>query len=552
MAWTVFACLCLLLGSVAEKLHVISPFDVVIFPHSAAISLSYLSWTTQSLPIEDWYVSFWVQIKAGTPSNAKLLQVTTADRKLFYVTWPTAAVPAFTYDGNIHIVTGTVHPPFRQENKWIHIVFGYSLSRSYGVATLRESFNNQFTVNWIETIGIGSEFALQGPVSEGPFFVRTKQGYYVDVVVGVGEYMNDVEAQEIVGKTFLCSNPAGGSSCRECHISCASCDTDNLCTACRAEGLYAASKVADGAACVCNAGTGAAPATLHFHDQCGLCHESCEVCGNAGDANSCRGCADSHAGLSSHSGIGTCVCKAGFSPKVSPTPWDACVSCVESEVQCMTQEQADFINHVADAYSLPCLIEALDHRICYYNALPACDCTPNPMEQIIGPFTEESTGTARPTTAQCYELLKAQWPFITYWFRTLFPDFRGPADASDSDILAIKSILYLWIQQFGPAEIGGWTNIKSAVNGEAANWANYLAWVDFKPGFSLDAGATVFPFPVHLLSWLQTLCAQGTAVCKELALFNLKSTVCHTSTCPAAVLELCSQVSPTSDCVLSR
>ena len=356
----------------------------------------------------------------------------------------------------------------------------------------------------------------------------------------------------MVGKTFLCSNPAGGSTCRECHISCASCDTNSLCTACRAEGLYAASKVADGAACVCNSGTGAASATQHFHDQCGLCHDSCEVCGIAGNASSCRACADIHSGLPLHSGLGACVCKAGFTPKTSPTPSDACVNCVGSEAQCMTQEQADFINHVADTYSLPCLMETPNHRICYYNALPTCDCTPNPIEFVIGTITDEETGLARPTTGQCYELLKAQWPFITYWFRTLFPDFVGPADATDADILAIKSVLYLWIQHFGPAEIEQWADIRSAVNGNAPDWANYMAWVDTSPGFSLDSGTSVLAFPTDLLNWLQASCSQGTVLCNELTLFNLKSTVCQTSACTSGVLELCSQISPTSNCVLSR
>jgi len=174
MGWVVFAYLCLLIGSEADKLHILSPFDAAVFPNSTSLSLSYLSWTTQSFPIEDWYVSFWVQLKAGTPSNTRLLQVTTSYRKLFYVTWPNAAVPTFTYDGRSHPVTGTVLPPFRQENKWIHVVFGYSWGRSYGVASLRESFNNQFMVSWSEVVGVTSEFALLGPVSVENFSVRPR------------------------------------------------------------------------------------------------------------------------------------------------------------------------------------------------------------------------------------------------------------------------------------------------------------------------------------------------------------------------------------------
>ena len=178
MAWALFSYLCLLLGTLADELNVISPFHVFALTAAtedgAAVSLSYMSWVTKSLPIDDWYVAFWVQIKAGTPSSARLLQATTASSKLFYVTWPSTSVPTFTYDGNSHPVTGTVVPPHRQENKWIHMVMGSNAGTSFGVASLREGFNNQFTVSWSATIWITSDLIVQGPVSASPFAVSSK------------------------------------------------------------------------------------------------------------------------------------------------------------------------------------------------------------------------------------------------------------------------------------------------------------------------------------------------------------------------------------------
>lgn len=178
MVRVLFSYLCLLFGALTHELNVISPFDVVVLTAAtkdgAAVSLSYMSWVTKSLPIDDWYVTFWVQIKAGTPSNARLLQATTANAKLFYVTWPNISVPTFTYDGHSHPVTGTVLPPHRQENKWIHIVMGSNGGTSFGIASLREGFNNQFTVSWSATIWIASDLMVQGPVSANPFTVSAK------------------------------------------------------------------------------------------------------------------------------------------------------------------------------------------------------------------------------------------------------------------------------------------------------------------------------------------------------------------------------------------
>lgn len=291
--------------------------------------------------------------------------------------------------------------------------------------------------------------------------------------------------------------------------------------------------------------------SLKFHDICGPCHESCRHCGIEGNANSCRSCADSNAGLPPHSSIDACACKAGFLPKLSPTPLDVCVNCIETDVQCMTQEQAEFINHAAETYSLPCLIESTDHRICYFNALSTSGCSPDPIEEVAGHITDENTGTTRPTSAQCYELLKAQWPFIIYWFRTLFPAFVGPADASDAELMAIRSILFLWIQHFGPNEIAQWTDIKTAVNGEAVGWGNYIAWIGASPGFSLDSGDTELAFPSDLQSWLVSSCHEVTSTCKELAIFNLKSTVCDKTLCSSRLRELCFEVNPSSSCASS-
>lgn len=215
----------------------------------------------------------------------------------------------------------------------------------------------------------------------------------------------------------------------------------------------------------------------------------------------------------------------------------------------MSVEQADFVKYVATAYSLPLLIESASHFFCFFEPKPTLDCTPDPIETLIGPITDYAT-VAKPTKHQCYNLLTAQWPFLTHWFDQLFPNFVGPQGATVDELLKIRSVLYLWILRFGPSEVNSWTDIKNMVKAQASEWANYMAWIETTPGISLQSSIPPTPFPADLLAWLSASCSGVTVGCKDLDVFNLKSIVCDAA-CAAPVNGYCLHVKPGSACATS-
>lgn len=358
----------------------------------------------------------------------------------------------------------------------------------------------------------------------------------------------------LASTTFLCGNPTTGSACKACHPSCQSCDLEaGICDACMAGA--AAAKIADGAACVCKAGTGTNYPNL-YHATCLPCHASCSTCGYYSNVYWCRTCAAFGATLPIYSALGTCECRTGYVAAVSPTTActpicsPGCSNCIGPHVsECMSIEQANFVKYVATAYSLPLLTESASHHFCYFEPKPIVECTPDPIETVVGPITDYET-VARPTKYQCYNLLTAQWPFLTHWFNSFFPGFVGPQGATENELLKIKSVVYLWILRFGPSEINSWTTIKNMIKASGSAWANYMAWIETPPGVSVQPSLPPDDFPADLLDWLTTSCSGVTVGCKDLDVFNLKSTVCD-SACTAPTKGYCAHVKPGSVCAAS-
>ena len=218
----------------------------------------------------------------------------------------------------------------------------------------------------------------------------------------------------------------------------------------------------------------------------------------------------------------------------------------------MSPEQADFAQSgIVSTLGLPKLTETFYHLICYRTPLPTTTCTPDPIEYVTGPIVDYAT-VAKPTRFQCYSLLTSQWPWVTYWFNRLFPTFEGPASITYTNLNTVKTVLKMWILEFGPAEMDTWTDIKAAMNGVGENWQNYLAWIDSDSGFSTDAGATVHPFPAKLLASLQASSYGRTSQSDELKqTINKYSTVCNNADCSSTMKGYCAQVSVTNACAQS-
>lgn len=187
---------------------------------------------------------------------------------------------------------------------------------------------------------------------------------------------------------------------------------------------------------------------------------------------------------------------------------------------------------------------------CYRVHRPAATCSPGDVIQnSIGDIANYADlGHAKPTKLQCFALLTIEWPFVNYWFFELFAGFTGPAPASNSELLGIKSILQLWILQFGPNEMQAWTEVLSAVTGD---WKGYTATL--KDGFSTDNGENFTPFPEKLQSWLGIYCGNDTNLCTDLLVFNRKDPVCEDETCSSSLAsEYCSRIQPNSACAQSH
>ncbi len=202
----------------------------------------------------------------------------------------------------------------------------------------------------------------------------------------------------------------------------------------------------------------------------------------------------------------------------------------------MSQEQAAFANHAAAAYSLP-LIDETNGLICYRQ--PAPDLTCDPLTPVLGVLDSDADGL-HPTPDQCYDLLKAQWPFVTYWFGEIFPNFDPPDTATDDEKNMLKTVLRLWILQYGPSEIKAnplWQGIVTTFNNASLDWTRLLAWSGVLKGYSPDGTATA-SFPTALETSL-------TQASPEMKLFNHFSTLCA-SACSLGAQ--CQQISANNVC----
>lgn len=328
--------------------------------------------------------------------------------------------------------------------------------------------------------------------------------------------------------------------CSVCHPTCATCTADAASTCVTCAAGDAATKTADGAACLCKDGTGISSQSA---SACDTCHKACSTCGDANSGSSCRSCATAGATLPPLSTIGYCECRDGFDPysdaKVFCRPCQppGCPHCVGTdESECLNMEQI----YLLDYYD-PEVSKTADNRICFGTQLPASTCTPDPIEYATGPIINYATD-AEPTYYQCLKLLSLQWPFVTLWYNKLFPSFVGPTPVSKSELARIKSTLYMWIMLFGPAEVDTWTDIKALLNGASEDWKNSLAWFGSEDGLTFDRGASVKAFPPMLLAYVKDQCDNDVDDCGELYIFNEWSTVCDDSDCLSAAKSACAQL----------
>ena len=192
-----------------------------------------------------------------------------------------------------------------------------------------------------------------------------------------------------------------------------------------------------------------------------------------------------------------------------------------------------FASNLASSYELP-LLEETEGLICYRQPVPTTTCDPLPVA-VTGTIASDVSGL-RLTLEQCYELLYTEWPFVTYWFSQLFGDFTPPVSATETEEYELKTVLWLWILQFGPSALSSepaWQAIVTTFNDASLAWEGLLAWSD---GYL--AGGTIHSYPAGL-----------TPTAPELSLFNLFSEVCTTAGC--ALQTQCQEVAPESTCATS-
>ena len=140
------------------------------------------------------------------------------------------------------------------------------------------------------------------------------------------------------------------------------------------------------------------------------------------------------------------------------------------------------------------------------------------LESTTGPITKDAAGL-NPSDEECYELLRAEWPLVTYWYNLLFPHFAAPASASQEEAYMIKAQIWLWILRYSGTVMNTdplWAPIIEAFNAPASKWGKYLAWNGSTPGFTID-GKTVRAFPSGLAESLGNI---------ELRMFNSFSSLC--------------------------
>ena len=342
--------------------------------------------------------------------------------------------------------------------------------------------------------------------------------------------VTEAEIKSKVLGTFLCS-AGSGTSCAVCHPSCTDC-TSGLCNTClSAQGT----KMADGAFCMC----GTDPSWV----ECPRCHASCGTCAVYTDKEKCTSCKVQEATLSNPAG-GSCSCLKGFVYKnYATTACDPCVPgcpyCVDTSSEgCMkTKELTIFASNLASSYSLPLLSQA-SGLICYRQPVPTttCDTVSNTLSvAVTGTIASDGSGL-HPILPQCYELLRAEWGYVIYWYTHFFGHFNAPVSATETEKYNLKTVLWLWILQFGSYALtteSAWQDIVNTFNNDSLVWGGLLAW---SGGYL--AGGTTHSYPTGL-----------TPTSPELSLFNRFSEVCATAGCGHKTH--CLEVASTSTCATS-
>jgi hypothetical protein len=203
----------------------------------------------------------------------------------------------------------------------------------------------------------------------------------------------------------------------------------------------------------------------------------------------------------------------------------------------MSLEEATFANHAAVVYSLP-LTDETNGLICYRDPVPDSSC--DALTPALGDLHPDISGL-HPTIDQCFKLLKTEWPYVSSQFGEIFPHFHPPDVATITEKNMLKSVLLLWILQYGSADIKLdplWQGIVTTFNNASLDWSRLLAWSGVLKGFSPN-GTTTLAFPKVLETSL-------TQTSPEMQLFNHFSTLCA-SACSLGAQ--CRQISATSVCV---
>lgn len=107
------------------------------------------------------------------------------------------------------------------------------------------------------------------------------------------------------------------------------------------------------------------------------------------------------------------------------------------------------------------LLAETDGIYCYRQVVRGCD----PLAEISESIKSDSSGLL-PTLNQCHELLLVSWPFVTYWFGEIFPKFTPPSTATERKVYELKTVLWVWIMQYGPATF----------DDDMLDWEQLLAW----------------------------------------------------------------------------
>ena len=325
----------------------------------------------------------------------------------------------------------------------------------------------------------------------------------------------------LVSATFMCGQNSN-NVCIACHPSCTDCDGEGLCNSCN---NGSAQTVANGAVCLCSGTKGSVDS---YHYDCRDCDSHCGSCWLASNPNQCLTCTGETGG--GNVAPGSCTCEGWTKPSLAGGCCTGCSSCYgPNSNQCLTPEQHDVVTKLAEIGSLPLSSARTDQLMCFRQRQPTITCTSDPVEAVIGAITGDT-----PASYQCLKLLVSVWPYLTHWFDQLFPSYSDPSSATADDLLTIKSVIFVWILQFGASEMSRdtWDPLKTAL-GTGGDWTSYLAWAGTDPKFSLDGSVTPLDFPTVLSDWIKNTagCNQAPAGCMDLLPFNTLSTACDTAVC---------------------